>query len=118
MIPFAVLATIGTLAGALFSHYLLFPSVMAFFGTFDSPRVRFMPRLQDTFELYRNMLLGQDRSCSMNYLRLAKYATKSPSSCCDRSLSSPDGISEVGEGSIFSIWSRGTPIGGPVTWVT
>jgi sec-independent protein translocase protein TatC len=58
MIPFAVLATIGTLAGALFSHYLLFPSMMAFFSTFDSPRMRFMPRLQDTFELYRNMLIG------------------------------------------------------------
>jgi sec-independent protein translocase protein TatC len=58
MIPFAVLATIGTLAGALFSHYLLFPSLMAFFATFDSPRMRFMPRLQDTFELYRNMLIG------------------------------------------------------------
>jgi sec-independent protein translocase protein TatC len=58
MIPFAVLAMIGTLAGALFSHYLLFPSMMAFFGTFDSPRMRFMPRLQDTFELYRNMLIG------------------------------------------------------------
>jgi sec-independent protein translocase protein TatC len=32
--------------------------MMAFFGTFDSPRMRFMPRLQDTFELYRNMLIG------------------------------------------------------------
>jgi sec-independent protein translocase protein TatC len=58
IVPFAVLATFGTLAGALFSHYLLFPSMMAFFGTFDSPRMRFMPRLQDTFELYRNMLIG------------------------------------------------------------
>jgi sec-independent protein translocase protein TatC len=58
MLPFAVLATLGTLSGALFSHYVLFPSMMAFFGTFDSPRVRFTPRLEDTFELYRNMLLG------------------------------------------------------------
>jgi sec-independent protein translocase protein TatC len=58
MIPFIVLTTLGTLAGALFSHYLLFPSMMAFFWTFDSPRMRFMPRVEDTFELYKNMLIG------------------------------------------------------------
>jgi sec-independent protein translocase protein TatC len=58
MIPFTVLTTLGTLAGALFSHYLLFPSMMAFFWTFDSPRMHFMPRVEDTFELYKNMLIG------------------------------------------------------------
>jgi sec-independent protein translocase protein TatC len=58
MVPFVVFATVGTISGALFSHYVLFPSMMAFFGTFDSPRVRFTPRLEDTFELYRNMLIG------------------------------------------------------------
>jgi sec-independent protein translocase protein TatC len=58
MIPFIVLTTLGTLAGALFSHYVLFPSMMAFFSTFDSPRMRLMPRVEDTFELYKNMLIG------------------------------------------------------------
>jgi len=58
MIPFIVLTTLGTLAGALFSHYVLFPSMMAFFWTFDSPRMRLMPRVEDTFELYKNMLIG------------------------------------------------------------
>jgi sec-independent protein translocase protein TatC len=58
MIPFIVLTTLGTLAGAAFSHYVLFPSMMAFFWTFDSPRMRFMPRVEDTFELYKNMLIG------------------------------------------------------------
>jgi sec-independent protein translocase protein TatC len=58
LLPFAVLATSGTLAGALFTHYALFPSMMAFFGTFESPHVRFTPRLEETFELYRNMVLG------------------------------------------------------------
>jgi sec-independent protein translocase protein TatC len=58
MIPFIVLTTLGTLAGALFSHYLLFPSMMSFFWTFDSPRMRFMPRVEDTFELYKNILIG------------------------------------------------------------
>jgi len=58
VLPFVILATVGTLAGAAFSHYILFPSMMAFFRTFDSPRMRFMPRVEDTFDLYRNMLIG------------------------------------------------------------
>jgi sec-independent protein translocase protein TatC len=58
ILPFIVLATCGTLAGALFSHYVLFPSMVAFFGTFDSPRMRLMPRVEDTFGLYKNMLVG------------------------------------------------------------
>jgi len=58
MIPFIVLTLLGTLSGALFSHYLLFPSMMSFFRTFDSPHMRFMPRVEDTFELYKNVLIG------------------------------------------------------------
>ena len=56
--PIVVLAAIGTIAGAAFSHYALYPAMMAFFRSFDSPRVRFMPRLEDTFDLYKNMLIG------------------------------------------------------------
>jgi sec-independent protein translocase protein TatC len=58
IVPFLAVATCGTIAGALFSHYVLFPSMMVFFRTFDSPRMRFMPRVEDTFELYRNTLIG------------------------------------------------------------
>jgi len=58
VVPFIVLTTAGTVAGAMFSHYVLFPSMMAFFRTFDSPRMRFMPRVEDTFELYKNMLIA------------------------------------------------------------
>ena len=36
-IPFVVLTTVGALAGAAFSHYILFPYLIAFFGTFNSP---------------------------------------------------------------------------------
>jgi sec-independent protein translocase protein TatC len=57
-IPFVVLTTVGTLAGAAFSHYVLFPSTIAFFGAFTSPSMKFMPRVEDTFELYKKMLLG------------------------------------------------------------
>jgi len=58
ILPFIALATLGTVAGALFSHYVLFPSMVAFFGTFNSPRMRLMPRVEDTFGLYKNMLIG------------------------------------------------------------
>lgn len=58
MVPFVIVATLGTLSGALFSHYVLFPSMVAFFGTFDSPQMRLMPRVEDAFELYKNLLIG------------------------------------------------------------
>ena len=58
VLPIVLLASCSTLAGAAFTHYLLFPSMMLFFSSFDSPRMQFMPRVEDTFALYRNMLLG------------------------------------------------------------
>jgi sec-independent protein translocase protein TatC len=58
VLPFLVLAIGGTIGGALFSHFLLFPSLMAFFRSFDSPVMRFMPRVEDTFALYKNTLIG------------------------------------------------------------
>jgi sec-independent protein translocase protein TatC len=58
VIPFLVLAVSGTIGGALFSHLVLFPSIMAFFRLFDSPYMRFMPRVEDTFALYKNTLIG------------------------------------------------------------
>ena len=58
VLPFVLFATLGTIGGAAFSHYVLFPSMMAFFGTFDAPRIRFMPSIEHTFELYRNTMIG------------------------------------------------------------
>jgi len=57
-IPFVVLTSFGSLAGALFSHYMLFPSTMRFFSRFSSPRMRFMPGVEDTIDLYLKMMLG------------------------------------------------------------
>src|SRR5262245_26128218 len=57
-IPFVLLTTIGFLGGAAFNHYISFPYVMIFFGTFNTPDLAFMPRLQDVFGLYTKMLLG------------------------------------------------------------
>lgn len=58
VVPFVLFATAGAVGGALFSHYVLFPSSMAFFGAFSSPHVRFMPRIEDTFDQYLKMLMA------------------------------------------------------------
>jgi len=58
IIPFLAFAVCGAVGGAIFSHRVLFPSMMAFFSTFDSPLMRFTPRVEDTFTLYRNTLIG------------------------------------------------------------
>jgi sec-independent protein translocase protein TatC len=58
VVPFVVLTTLGAVAGAAFSHYLLFPSMIVFFGTFSSSDLTFLPRVEDVFDLYVKMLLG------------------------------------------------------------
>jgi sec-independent protein translocase protein TatC len=58
VVPFVVLSMVGTFCGALFTHYLMFPATIAFFGTFDSRLIRFMPRIEDTFDLYKSMMIG------------------------------------------------------------
>jgi sec-independent protein translocase protein TatC len=58
VVPFVALSMVGTSCGALFTHYLMFPATMAFFGTFDSRIIRMMPRIEDTFDLYKSMMIG------------------------------------------------------------
>ena len=57
-IPFVALTTFGAVAGAAFSHYIIFPYMIAFFGTFSSADVAFLPRVENTFDLYVKTLLG------------------------------------------------------------
>lgn len=57
-IPFVLLTTIGFLAGAAFNHYVAFKYLMVFFGSFNTPDLAFMPKLDDVFGLYSKMLLG------------------------------------------------------------
>ena len=58
VVPFVALTSAGALGGAAFSHYVLYPSMIAFFGTFNSPDLAFMPRLDDAFDLYLKMMSG------------------------------------------------------------
>jgi sec-independent protein translocase protein TatC len=57
-IPFVALTSAGALGGAVFSHYVLFPALMAFYGDFSSARMKFMPGVEDTVDLYLKMMLG------------------------------------------------------------
>ena len=58
VIPIMLMAAAGTLAGAAFTHYLLFPSTIEFFAKFNSRFTAYMPRLEDTFGLYKGLLLA------------------------------------------------------------
>jgi sec-independent protein translocase protein TatC len=57
-IPFVLMSSGGIVAGWLFSHYIVFPYMIAFFGTFSSPNLGFMPKVETAFDLYTKMLLG------------------------------------------------------------
>lgn len=57
-IPFIVLATLGFIGGAAFTHYILFPWMWRFFGSFADDKLTFLPRIEPVFSLYLKMLLG------------------------------------------------------------
>jgi sec-independent protein translocase protein TatC len=57
-IPFVLFTTLGFLAGAAFNHYIAFPFMMKFFGSFNTPDLAFMPKLEEVFGLYSKMLIG------------------------------------------------------------
>ena len=57
-IPFVVFTTAGFILGAAFNHYIAFPFMMAFFASFNTPDLAFMPKLEDVFGLYTKMLIG------------------------------------------------------------
>ena len=46
-----LLSSAGVIGGWLFSHYLLFPSTIRFFGIFNSRDLQFLPRIEDAFDL-------------------------------------------------------------------
>jgi len=58
VVPFVLLTSVGTIAGALFSNYFLFPGMMKFFSTFSSKHLIMMPSINDTFDHYTKMMLG------------------------------------------------------------
>ncbi len=57
-IPFVVLASVGFVGGAAFSHYVLFPWMWQFFASFADDELTFLPKIAPVFSLYMKMLLG------------------------------------------------------------
>jgi sec-independent protein translocase protein TatC len=57
-IPFVVLSTVGFVGGAVFNHYIMFPWMMAFFASFNTQDLQFMPKLDAVFSLYTKFLIA------------------------------------------------------------
>ncbi len=57
-IPFVTLSTAGFVGGAAFTHYLLFPWMWIFFGSFATDKLSFLPRIEPVFAIYVKMVLG------------------------------------------------------------
>ncbi len=57
-IPFVVMSTFFFVAGAAFSHYVVFPLTWAFFVSFTTDILTFMPRIEPAFSLYLRLLLA------------------------------------------------------------
>lgn len=57
-IPFVLASSLLFVAGAAFSHYVVFPFAWKFFASFSSGFLDFMPRVEPVFSLYVKLLLG------------------------------------------------------------
>jgi sec-independent protein translocase protein TatC len=58
VVPFVLLTAVGTVCGALFGNYVLFPGMMKFFSAFSSKHLVMMPSINDTFDHYVTMMIG------------------------------------------------------------
>lgn len=56
-IPFILLSSTFFVAGAAFSHYVVFPLTWTFFSSFASDSLSFMPRIEPAFSLYMKLVL-------------------------------------------------------------
>jgi sec-independent protein translocase protein TatC len=57
-IPFVVFSTFFFLAGAVFSHYMVFPWAWRFFAGFSTDYMEFRPKIGPVFSLYVRMMLA------------------------------------------------------------
>jgi len=56
-IPFVLMSSFFFIAGAVFSHYVVFPLTWQFFQSFTSDQLSFMPRIEPAFGLYVKLML-------------------------------------------------------------
>lgn len=57
-IPFVVSSSALFIAGAAFSHYVVFPAAWTFFASFSSDYVEFLPRVGPVFGMYVKLILA------------------------------------------------------------
>jgi sec-independent protein translocase protein TatC len=57
-IPFVISSSALFVAGAAFSHYVVFPAAWKFFASFSNDFMEFMPRVEPVFSLYVKLMLG------------------------------------------------------------
>jgi sec-independent protein translocase protein TatC len=56
-IPFVAMSSFFFIAGAAFSHYVVFPLTFQFFQSFASDKLTFMPRIEPAFGLYVKLMI-------------------------------------------------------------
>ncbi len=69
-IPFVLGSSSLFIAGAAFSHYMLFPAAWRFFASFSGDLIEFMPRIDPVFGLYVKLMLGMGLVFQMPMLML------------------------------------------------
>jgi len=57
-IPFIAMSSVLFVAGAAFSHYIVFPIVWKFFASFQNEFIRFEPRVEPSFATYLRLILA------------------------------------------------------------
>jgi sec-independent protein translocase protein TatC len=57
-IPFVISSSALFIAGAAFSHYVVFPAAWSFFASFSNESLEFLPRVDPVFGLYVKLMLG------------------------------------------------------------
>jgi sec-independent protein translocase protein TatC len=57
-IPFILMSTVFFFAGAVFSHYVVFPWAWTFLASFGTDYLMFAPKVASVFSLYAKMLLA------------------------------------------------------------
>jgi sec-independent protein translocase protein TatC len=57
-IPFVAMSSVLFVAGAAFSHYVVFPITWQFFVGFTNDILTFMPRVEPAFAIYMRLILA------------------------------------------------------------
>jgi len=57
-IPFVLSSSLLFIAGAAFSHYVVFPAAWKFFAGFSNEFIEFMPRIDPVFGLYVRLIIA------------------------------------------------------------